>query len=253
MTFAPTDQLLLQTLEARLRTLLPPEYQDAIQTVQPASMGSAGLKFGPDGRVAWNEIWATFCDLAMAGGPPHKGTLLEPATPAKIAAQPHLYQQVTDEICRGITLTTNLPAEPSPHPGWVRIHCTTHTMAAWLLRAVTMENVAVRSREGKTLDLPAGPAYRLEKEIKNVITVIAKTCHYWQGHIPPAQQQAIATTIEAMDAETLLLQPTHGWQTLECESISTAIRTMHLLVASNILARRENTTVLIPLGQPKRT
>jgi sirohydrochlorin cobaltochelatase len=253
MTLTPTDQHLLQTLEARLRILLPPEYQDTKQAIQPTSMGSAALKFNFDGRVAWNEIWATFCDLAMAGGPPHKGTLLQPATPAEIAAQPHLYQQVTDEICRGITLTTNLLAEPSPHPGWVRVQCTTHTMAAWLLRAITMENVAVRSHEGKTLDLPAGPAYRLETEIKNVITVIAKTCHYWQGHIPPAQQQAIATTLAAMDAETPLIQPTHGWQPLECETIPAAIRTMRLLVASNVLARRENATVFVPKHQPKRS
>jgi hypothetical protein len=33
------------------------------------------------------------------------------------------------------------------------------------------------------LNLPVGPAYTLEKEIKNVITVVAKTSHYWFGHI----------------------------------------------------------------------
>jgi len=30
--------------------------------------------------------------------------------------------------------------------------------------------------------LPAGPAFRLDKEIKNVITVVAKTHHYWTEH-----------------------------------------------------------------------
>lgn len=246
MTILPTDPETLQILEARLRTLLPPRYQAPEQRTQLTSMSSAGLKFAPDGRVAWDQIWGSFCDLAMAGGPPHKGTLLEPATLSEIAAQPHLYQQVAAEICRGITLTTGLSAEESPHPGWVRVHCTTHAMAGWLLRAITMENVAVRSREGKTLDLPASPSYRLEKEIKNVITVIAKTCHYWQGHIPPAQQQAIATALEAMDTETPLLQPTRGWRSIECETIPAAIHTMRLLIARNTLARRENTTVLIP-------
>ena len=60
----------METLEARIKTILPPQYQDCYEDVQPVSMGSAGLKYGPDGKVAWNEIWGSFCDLAMAGGPP---------------------------------------------------------------------------------------------------------------------------------------------------------------------------------------
>jgi sirohydrochlorin cobaltochelatase len=44
-----------------------------------------------------------------------------------------------------------------------------------------MENVSVR-REGPVLYLPAAPSYRLDKEIKNVITVVAKTYHYWCEH-----------------------------------------------------------------------
>jgi len=55
-------------------------------------------------------------------------------------------------------------------------------MAAWLVRAIVVENVAVRS-EGSALDLPAGPDFRLEKEIKNAVAVIAKTCHYWLEHM----------------------------------------------------------------------
>ena len=54
-------------------------------------------------------------------------------------------------------------------------------MAVWLLRAIVVENVSVR-REGATLFLPAGPGYRVEKEIKNVITAVAKTHHYWAEH-----------------------------------------------------------------------
>ena len=33
----------LDVLESRLRTLLPPEYQDSYETLEPKSMGSAGL------------------------------------------------------------------------------------------------------------------------------------------------------------------------------------------------------------------
>jgi sirohydrochlorin cobaltochelatase len=54
-------------------------------------------------------------------------------------------------------------------------------MALWLLRAILVENVSVR-REDNVLYLPAGPDFQLEKEIKNVITVVAKTHHYWIEH-----------------------------------------------------------------------
>src|SRR6188472_1553862 len=108
-------------------------------------MGSAGLKYDSDGKVAWDEIWGSFCDLAMAGGPPHKGMLLTPGTPAEIEARPERYGEVVEEICRGVTLVTDLPADASPVPGWCRIGCYSESMAGWLLRAITMENVAVRS------------------------------------------------------------------------------------------------------------
>jgi sirohydrochlorin cobaltochelatase len=55
-------------------------------------------------------------------------------------------------------------------------------MALWILRAVVVENVCVR-REGSVLYLLAGPAFHLDKEIKNVITVVAKTHHNWTEHI----------------------------------------------------------------------
>ena len=73
-------------------------------------------------------------------------------------------------------------SDDSPNLGWIRVQCHSDVMAGWMLRAITMENVAVRS-EGRALDLPAAPHFRLDKEIKNVVTVVAKTCHYWMGHI----------------------------------------------------------------------
>ena len=60
--------------------------------------------------------------------------------------------------------------------------CDNEAMALWLLRAIIVENVSVR-REENILFFPAGPHFKLEKEIKNVITVIAKTTHYWQEHV----------------------------------------------------------------------
>ena len=142
------DRETIETLEVRLKAILPEAYQESYEDVQPVSMGSAGLKYGFDGKVAWDQIWGSFCDLAMAGGPPHKGTLLEPAPRAAIDAHPDQYREVVDEICRGVTLVTELDARPSPNPGWVRVTTLDETMAGWLLRAIVMENVAARA-EGR--------------------------------------------------------------------------------------------------------
>src|SRR6185436_4237494 len=112
------DRRELDELDQRLRVLLPETYQEW-ETLEPTPMKSAGLKYGPDGKVAWDQIWGSFCDLAMAGGPPHKGKLLEPGSRDAIDAEPARYEEVVDEICRGITLASELPAQASERPGWV--------------------------------------------------------------------------------------------------------------------------------------
>lgn len=83
-----------------------------------------------------------------------------------------------------------LAAYPYLIPGWVSVDFANRGAAEWLLRAITMENVSVH-REGLILDLPAGPTYQVEKEIKNVITAIAKTSHYWLGHMQPSRRRVI--------------------------------------------------------------
>jgi hypothetical protein len=200
------ERIVLETLDARIKILLPEEYRDSYEAVQPVSMGSAGLKYDADGQVAWDQMWGSFCDLAMAGGPPHKGMLLEPGTESEIDANYGRYDEVVEEICRGIRLVTGLRSYMSPTPGWVCVTCLGDGMAGWLLRAIVMENVAARCR-GAVLELPAAPHFRLEKEIKNVITVIAKTCHYWLGHMPREQQQAIAELFVTMAGESPLIEP----------------------------------------------
>src|SRR5580698_9616789 len=98
MTTGSTDQAAFAALELRIKTILPEEYQDCYDELEPVPMGAAQLKYGRDGKVAWNDIWATFCDLAMAGGPPHKGALLEPGSRAAIDAEPERYRLVADEM-----------------------------------------------------------------------------------------------------------------------------------------------------------
>jgi hypothetical protein len=279
---AADDRRALDELDSRLRVVLPEEYQETYERIQPKPMRSAGLKYADDGRVAWDRIWGSFCDLAMAGGPPHKGTLLEPGARAGIDAAPDRYRAVVDEICRGVSLSTQMPADPAADPGWIRVECYGGAMAGWLIRAITMENVAVRA-SGASVDLPASPAFRLDKEIKNVVTVIAKTSHYWLGHMPRWQQRAIATLFRTLDADMPLitpaadidepraadgrpavealsdrvregtgLRPSHhrytGWLGLDCPSVRAAIWMMRALVVSNVLARREGITLFVPVN-----
>ncbi len=271
------DQLALADLDARIRAILPEEYRDTYQDVQPVSMGSAGLRYSSDGRVAWDLIWGSFCDLAMAGGPPHKGTLLEPGAPAEVAESRDRYNQVVEEICRGITMTTNLVTHAAPDDGWIRVNCSNEAQSGWLLRAIVMENVAARS-EGASLDLPAAPHFFLHKQIKNVVTVAAKTCHYWDGHMSRRQQQEIGGLLSGMSVDTPLITPDlsraddrdmqaamaraietrtgmraspyryAGWLGVHCGSVERAVWMMRALVVNNILARREDTTLFVPVN-----
>jgi hypothetical protein len=267
-------------LDARLKTLLPEEYQDTYEKMQPTPMGSAGLKYDADGQVAWDQIWGSFCDLAMAGGPPHKGRLLGPGTQAEIDQDFDRYDEAAEEICRGIRMVTGLRAYVAPDPGWVCVTCHGDAMAGWLVRAIVMENVAAR-RRGAILELPVAPHFRLEKEIKNVITVIAKTCHYWLGHIPEDQQRTIADLFTTMARESPLVEPdppsaesaqsrdlasrigasiqqstglresaqrSAGWLGLDCPTVRFAVWMMRALVATNVLSRREQTVLFVPVN-----
>lgn len=263
----------LDTVDARLRILLPEQYAEQYEQMAPVPMRAAGLKYGADGRVAWDEIWGSFCHLAMAGGPPHKGRLLEPGTPEAIAAEPAQYESVTEEICRGIWMAAELPAVPDA-PGWIKVQCFSHTMAEWLARAITIENVAVRW-SGILLYLPAAPHFRLDKEIKNVITVIAKTTHYWMGHVSRGQKATIADLLARLAAESPVIEAdagtsaayadrvaaavradtgcdaggqARGWLGVECGSEGRAVWMMRALLTFNVLARREDTTLCVPLN-----
>jgi cation diffusion facilitator family transporter len=164
------------------RSILPPRYQDPGVQVSAAPMGAAALQYDANGEVAWDEMWVGYCELALAGGAPHRGTLLEPVHEEAIAADPERYEWVLQELERGIRLVTGLPVLRSVTPGWIGMECDSDEMALWLLRAIVVENVTVR-REESALWFPAGPHFRLEREIKNVITVVAKTNHYWQEHV----------------------------------------------------------------------
>jgi sirohydrochlorin cobaltochelatase len=185
---------------AALRSILPPRYQGEA-SVNSAPMGAADLVYDAGGQVAWGEVWEGFCDLAIAGGPPHRGDLLEPATRDAVEAAPDAYARALDELTRGLRLITGWAIVRDAAPGWIGLVCPDEEAAIWLLRAILSENIAAR-REGATLFLPAGPAFTVEGEIKNVITVVAKTHHYWTEHIAALTMGPVAETWPATPAQT---------------------------------------------------
>lgn len=268
----PADAL--ARLDQRLAVLLPPLYRERYQDMQPTPMRSAPWVYDDDGRVAWDRMWEGFCDLAMAGGPPHKGRWLAPAAAAEVAAAPDRHTAVVDELRRGIALASGLDARPAEEAGWVPVACYGEAMAEWLRRAIVMENVAARRRRHH-LDLPASPAFRVEREVRNVVTVIAKTSHYWLEHLPYPQQYAIGALFHEMANEGQLVapmdlapmsdagaalaaaltraglpvetSPTAGWVGVSCADVASAVWMMRALAACNVLARREETTLLVPV------
>jgi sirohydrochlorin cobaltochelatase len=99
-------------------------------------------------------------------------------TPASDGAGP---TDAVAEIRRGIWETTGLFAEPAA-PGWLAVTCDSPKMAAWLCATIILENVDARVEDTRLL-VPAGPDFVLEDQVKSVVTVIAKTHHYWREHL----------------------------------------------------------------------
>ncbi|WP_435017681.1 hypothetical protein TA3x_005300 [Tundrisphaera sp. TA3] len=263
----------LARLDEKVNALLPPRYQHCYGSVSPVSMGSAGLVYGPDGRVAWDQIWTTFCDLALAGGPPHRGRLLEPVPEAEARSDPGRYRDAVGEIDRAIGLTSGFPVVDGDRPGWVGLPCRSAEEAAWLQFAVTAENVSAR-RRGRVLQLPAGPAFRAEKEIKNVVVALAKACHYWEGHLTESQQAlagdepwepaspdeaaADPAGYEASERQVRdalrragLPMPARrsiGWAGVEADGEEAAVWLLRAVLADGVLARREGRILHLPVA-----
>ncbi len=269
------DREQLRELESKINSILPPRYVGCFEDVSPTSMGSASLKYDSEGRVAWGEIWTTFCHLALAGGPPHRACLLEPVSRADAEAQPAEQRAVVAEIERAIRLTTELKTVQSPIPGWVGVRCYDEDMAAWLVRAIVAENVIAR-RDRNVLFVPAGPYFRVEKEIKNVVVSLAKTCHYLLDHTAPEQRpagiarslveaalpdeiaaasdkyRAVVAEMEQGIRERTGLGVVHGdvqgWMGIRCTSEEMAVSILRALIVEDILARREGEILYVPVS-----
>jgi len=154
------------------------EYAPVPRPDPGAPMSSAPFVWTAEGRPDWGSMWTSFCELALYGGPPQRGPESALHAPDGVAASD---AEMLAEMRRGIWETTGLYAEPAA-PGWLAVTCESPTMAAWLCAAIILENVDARVDDDRLL-LPAGPGYTLKDEVKSIVTVVAKTHHYWQAHV----------------------------------------------------------------------
>jgi len=171
--------------EGRLADALRGLSAERVEVIPPrgsapaAPMSAAPFLWRPDGRPDWRAMWSSFCELALFGGPPHRGP--ESALVAVTDGGRAGNGSTVEEIRRGIWETTGLYAEPAA-PGWLAVTCDSPRMAAWLCATIILENVAARCDEERLL-VPADPGFTLEDQVKSVITVVAKTHHYWSAHV----------------------------------------------------------------------
>lgn len=153
-----------------------------------APMPAGPIIYREDGQIDWGNMWDSFCMLALDGGPPHRGEMLR--APARPDMNSLTYHYAVVEIVRGIQETTGLQTVPH-QPGWCAVSCRSAAQARWMAEAVEQENVEARC-EGCLLLVPVGDDFHLKKEIKNVITAVAKTCHYWDAHLAAEVKQTLA-------------------------------------------------------------
>jgi hypothetical protein len=154
-----------------------------------APMAPAPFVWREDGRPDWGNMWQSFCELALFGGPPHRGE--ESALHAPAAPSTMDQSEAIAEIRRGIRETTGLDSEPA-EPGWLAVRCDSPRMAAWLCATILLENVDARC-EGTRLLVPASSEFELTDQVKSVITVLAKTHHYWNAHLAESAANSQAT------------------------------------------------------------
>ncbi|MEO7912211.1 MAG: hypothetical protein ABIV47_21415 [Roseiflexaceae bacterium] len=168
-----------------------------------APMAAAPIKYQPDGSVDWGDMWDSFCVLAREGGPPHRGTMLQAQPDADIASAG--YRFAVEEICRGIAAVSGLRAT-AVRPGWITVECRSAGMARWLTESIQQENVEAQAEQTRLL-LPVGDYFTLKGEIKNVITAVAKTTHYWGEHVPAEVKQTFELQAQLQRLRTRVL----GW------------------------------------------
>ena len=106
----PPDEDDFIQLSQKIDAILPARYKGRADEISSAPMAAAELVYDEVGEVAWDQVFGVddpdnpFCELALAGGPSHRGTLLEAATADECQAELGKYSAVVSEIERYIVM-----------------------------------------------------------------------------------------------------------------------------------------------------
>ena len=130
--------------------------------MQPVSMGSAGLNSRPThGGV--DEIWQTFCDLAMAAVRQQRRTARARVSRGH-RGEPAAIRCGRRRDLPRIWMAADLPAQADTHPAGCACNATAHD--GGLVDAGDRDGERRRALERVMLFLPAAPHFRIEKEIR---------------------------------------------------------------------------------------
>jgi hypothetical protein len=161
------------------RSLMPDPWQEVAQDLTQGeahhgglggeAVSATGLAMGRVGAMAAADA-SLEADLASAPISPQAALLVEPVPAAEAQAQHDQQTTVLATLSRGLHLLTGLPVVESPVPGWIGIRVPD---PIFMLRAVVVQGILSR-RRGDVLWLPAGPAFAMRREIRSVLTAVAK-------------------------------------------------------------------------------
>jgi sirohydrochlorin cobaltochelatase len=148
--------------------------------IKNTPMASAPFVYDKEGNIAWDKMWDSFCYLAKEGGPPHRESPLKHIPAQDIKFDSVEYQKAINEVSRAYALLTPYSSRDCKN-GWIEVKLHSMHMATWFAEIINLENVECRQKE-KYIYLPISHTYTLEKEVKNLVTVLAKAHHYWSQH-----------------------------------------------------------------------
>lgn len=144
-----------------------------------APMPAAKIKYNEKGEIAWDSMWGSFCDLAIEGGPPHRGKDSS-ITEKDINKHSDTNEEVVSELKRGLSLLTENEIVLG-EKGWVKVLLNNKNMAKWFATIINSENVIAKVEENYLL-LPCSDNFSITNEVKSVLTVFGKAKHYWNEH-----------------------------------------------------------------------
>ena len=279
MTLSLDNRRTLEALEVRLRVLLPEEYQDSYETCEPKPMGSAGLKYGADGQVAWDEMWGASAIWRWPAGRRTRARCSSRLARGDRRASRSLRRGRRRDLPRHHDGDRS-PRASVADPGWVRVTCFSDAMAGVAAaRHRDGERVGARAAARPSICRPR-PASGSKRRSRTSSPSSPRPATTGSGHMPREQQRAIADLFaahgggvathrsgrrredgarasapeglsRAIERETGWKAAHHqyrGWLGVECSTVKAAIWMMRMMVASNVLSRREGTVLFLPVN-----